>query len=398
MEQWSYRDMIDLYLDGELPADHRAALFSTLASSDELQAEFHQALTLRIAALQEAQQLVPSPAVTANILAAAAPPQRGVIRGGKQLWRSVVGRMTTIVTTAAAISFVAGRLTAPTPTMIPTNGTTQQSSKLPGIQQLHQLTTIQQPPLPTSTAKPRPHTFAVAPVLEPRGVSIQSGDTVQKEETVKIEHAPLAHSEPALIPRQQLPIEPVAKQTATALAASPSPRWEIVWPDATASEIILSVRRTHTILLQQQRLVQPISSTLLANTIASLEYRQQNVGVFVQAGSEQFPIYDVTAMSDGPPRYTLRQQLWWIGGGMRAYLPLGDGNELLRTLRPVAGIMLGTSAYGVLGRGELGIVWEPFPSVGVQFLLEGMVHSHSAGTTWEHAEKLSGSIGLAFRF
>lgn len=387
MEQYSHRDLIDLYLDGELPADQHGALFSALASSDELQAEFHQALTLRIAALQEAQQLLPSPAVTARILAAAAPPQRSVITAGKRLWRSVVVRTTTIVASAAAIGFVIGRLTVPLPDKTAAIDINQRPvhTVSPALQHSLPVTSASYRQLPASPA---------AHALD----SIHPPNTRLTEDIVSIEDTLLPHSKPSLIPQQRLPIEPITNQIPSTVSARSWPRWEIILPDAHDSELILSVRRTNTILLRQQQLVQPIASSPLANTIVSLEYRQQNVGVFVQAGFEQFPIYEVATTPDGLSRYTLRQQLWWIGGGMRAYLPLGEGHELLRTLRPVAGIMLGTSAYGILGRGEVGLVWEPLPSVGVQFLLEGMVHSHSAGTSWEHAEKLSGSIGLAFRF
>ncbi|MCX7930862.1 MAG: hypothetical protein N2663_09125, partial [Chlorobi bacterium] len=175
-------------------------------------------------------------------------------------------------------------------------------------------------------------------------------------------------------------------------------RFDSFISEHSASKLVVGIRRTTTVLLRQQRLAQPVSSTPIDNTIVSVEHRNGNVGVFVQAGSEQFPIYEVSTKSDGTQALALHQQLWWIGGGLRAYLLPTDDNSVLRTIRPVAGIMLGTSAYGVLGRAELGLVWEPLPDVGVQWLIEGMVHSHGVGTNWEHAEKLSGSIGLVFRF
>lgn len=51
MEQLSHRDMIDLFLDGQLPAETRSVFFAALAASEELQAELHRAVVIHAAAI-----------------------------------------------------------------------------------------------------------------------------------------------------------------------------------------------------------------------------------------------------------------------------------------------------------------------------------------------------------
>ncbi len=387
MEQ-SYHEQIDLFLDGELPAEQRPQLFAALASSDELQAEFHQALTIRLSARRYAQQLVPPPVLTARILAAASPPAPPHV---KRLWQSLVSPTVLVAVGAVVLGFLVGRLTSP-PTPVTTPHQTAMPSSLPTQAQTLTITesqTLQQPitttppagndVLPTvSVAAPTPssplHSGPNIPLLY---IAQPSANGSWQQETERSPHN--AHPILASLP-QTIPDD---------IETPPPP---------SNDEFIISIRRTSTVMLRQANLIQPDGSNPLHNTIASVEYRERNVALVIQAGSEQFPIYQVQATGNGQPSYSLQQQLWWIGGGMRVYAPRNESNAILSTVRPVAGIMLGSSAYGVLGRIELGLVWEPLPTVGMQFLLEGMVHSHGVNRRWEHAEKLSTSIGLALRF
>ncbi len=384
----SYREQIDLFLDGELPAEQRPQLFAALASSDELQAEFHQALTIRLSARRYAQQLVPPHALTARIIAAAAPPAPP---RAQKLWHSLVSPIALVAVGAVVLGFLVGRLTSP-----PAPVTTPQQTALPS-------------PLPTQT-----QTLTIAesqtlqqPVTEtpPVGDDLPSRVSVAAETPSSPLHSgpnvPLLHiAQPSAIGSWLQEVERTPQKAHPILASPPQtiPDHIETPPPQSNDEFIISIRRTNTVMLRQADLIQPDGSNPLHNTIASVEYRERNVALVIQAGSEQFPIYQVQATSNGQPSYSLQQQLWWIGGGMRVYAPRNEANAILSTVRPVAGIMLGSSAYGVLGRIELGLVWEPLPNVGMQFLLEGMVHSHGVNRRWEHAEKLSTSIGLALRF
>lgn len=392
MDQWTYRDLIDLYIDGELPVEQQAVLFSALASSQELQSEFHQALAIRLAARRQAQELVPPPALTARILSAAAvPATTGSLV--QRVWNVAVARIALAVVGAAVIGFVVGQWFAPT------QQATTSTNSAPVTQ--HSTSIPPSVPLPSSTQQRTALQQTVPTVTH----STETRDTYTSVSSDALAEQPPALKviEPVALPFAQLhdasaehmstvPIESSAHQVPH------SPMFIIPAEPDRPSVVVLSIRRTSTIMLRQSELAQPSTTTPLANTIAALEYRQRNVGLVLQAGYEQFPLYQVTRAQDGSPRYSLQQQLWWVGGGMRVYVPNEHNNMLLRSLRPVAGIMLGSSAYGVLGRAELGFVWEPLPQVGVQWLLEGMVHSHSIGTGWEHAEKLSTSLGLSFRF
>lgn len=390
MEQLTNRDRIDLFLDGALPAEERPALFAALASSDELQAEFYQAYTIRIAALGQAQHLVPPPALTARILASAAPPQP-VARIAKSLWHSIAARTTVAVVGAIVIGFVTGRLTAPLPV--------EQHS----VQSAFRSAPIHSSPIPSATvaapqAAPRnwSHTPSRVPAAPVTGSPL---DTALHADASRASPITLSTAEqlPTLLARHSM-LAPRAPSIGSSPLRNTAPLFETYTEAEQTNQFVFGIRRTSTVMLRQAQLVQPIASTPLANTIASIEYRQRNVGIVIQAGQEQFPIFQVHQSPTGVQSYVLEQQLWWIGAGMRVYLPRSDDNLLLSSFRPVAGILLGTSAYGVLGRAEIGIVWELLPHVGVQCLLEGMVHSHGIGSQWEHAEKLSASIGLAVRF
>lgn len=391
MDELTYRDMIDLYLDGVLPSEQRSVLFSALASSEELQTDFHRALAIRLASSHHAQTLIPPPEVSARILAAAAPAAEGIVVRLRRLTRTATFRTALATAAALTVGFVVGRISAPESVPSPLLPTTTAASSMQKAS-----SSPPQPPIAPKAAiaqHPR-QTIVPAPIASD---SATDNGSTEESPLVSIEHADAAAPTNIPLPARQN----IFVHTIAAPSAAPTRRTDaldLLLAESPSSELALSVRRTSTILLRQQPLVRLNSSSPLENTIVSIEYRERNVGVFAQAGFEQFPIYEVGYNPDGTQSLTLHQQLWWVGGGLRAYLPLDDDNLLLRSIRPVAAIMLGTSAYGVLGRAELGVVWEPLPHVGVQWLLEGMVHSHGVGTNWEHAEKLGGSIGLVFRF
>ncbi|MCS7000274.1 MAG: hypothetical protein RML15_05190 [Bacteroidota bacterium] len=403
MEQWSYQMMIDLYLDGELPVEQRSMLFSALATNEELQQHFHQALLIRLAALQEAQHLMPSPALTARIMSAAQmpPPPTSFFA---RVWRSRITRSILAVGSAFVCGIAVGSFLAPTTTTLsPSRNaqfTTAQLSKdaaaITDVQTSETTASAifrENPrfpvPMPTSSPSPSVHSSDNNP---PESVAIVPVAT--RTSTVALVHT----DTPTLPTFHGVPRIPSVSSMPLTIALPPVP-----WSQK-ESELIISMRRTSMLAFRQPHLLAPVSSSPVANTIVAVEFRERNVSLCAQAGYEQFPL--LTAKEEGsmqgaatPIRqYFPQQQMWWIGAGLRAYLPVDTAESLPLPFRPFAGIMLGTSASGVLGRGEVGILWEVLPSVGIQFLLEGMVHSHTVGSQWEHAEKLSGSIGVAFRF
>ncbi|MCX7930387.1 MAG: hypothetical protein N2663_06680, partial [Chlorobi bacterium] len=131
MDELTYRDMIDLYLDSMLPSEQRSVLFSALASSEELQADFYHALMIRLAASHYVQQLVPPPAVTARILAATAPPASLLERIRQQLPTKTV-RSTLATAAVLSIGFLIGRIST-SDIIFPEaeRNTTQQARTLP---------------------------------------------------------------------------------------------------------------------------------------------------------------------------------------------------------------------------------------------------------------------------
>ena len=388
MDQYLYRDMIDTFLDGQLPAEDRSLFFTALATNEELQKEFHHAVIIRTATYRNGQALQPPQALTSAILSAAATKPTPNHQRPRGLDAKLL-RIAALTASAAVVGFVIGRISGP-------------HYYSPSSTQLASVTTVEseppQPPLlserPSATTIPTTSRIH-APLVDIRHtVPLQNATTNEDIATDTL------FSPPMDLPNinyesQQIHPHPVAltnhaMEQPKAIQKSPE-------STVTQTEWIVSLRQTMPITMRQQRLVAPLSSSPLNNTIVAVEFRQQNVSILAQTGYEQFPIYEVTTAGDGAPRYTLRQVLWWIGGGMRVYTPPAD-EGLFRTLRPMAGIVLGTSQYGMLGRAELGFVWEPMQHIGVHCLLEGMVHSHGISTNWEHAEKLSASVGLALRF
>ncbi len=388
MDQYSYRDMIDTFLDGQLPAEDRSLFFTALASNEELQKEFHRAVIIRTATYRNAQALQPPPALTSAILAAAATKPAHIHQ--RPRWRDAkLLRIAALTASAAVVGFVIGRISGP-------------HYHTPSNTQLTSVTTVQseppQPPLISerSSATNIPTTFRIhTPVADTRQtIPLQNATTNKDIATDTLPSPPMDLPSSANESQQAHP-HSIALTNHT--MEHPKSIQKSSESTDTQTEWIVSLRQTMPITMRQQRLVAPLSSSPLNNTIVAVEFRQQNVSILAQAGYEQFPIYEVMTAGDGIPRYTLRQTLWWIGGGMRVYSPPTD-EGLFRTLRPMAGILLGTSQYGILGRAELGFVWEPMQHVSVHCLLEGMVHSHGIRNNWEHAEKLSASVGLALRF
>ena len=396
MEQLSHRDMIDLFLDGQLPAEMRSVFFAALAASEEFQADFHRATVIHAAAHRHAQTLQPPPALTASILAAATP-QVPASRTRSGWFHTKALRTIALTAVATVIGFFIGRLSGPLPSI--TKLAMQSEHAAAGNAVAGQYTTRQA--IPTSQNTPTAHTTTAQPKsTSPVALRTPSAneDTAPIPSDVLTAVAVMPLPTPALpvdsSPASLQPLPPPVGHTLEQYSA-PLPLPPAV--EEPEEEFILSIRQTTPLVLRQQRLLSPLSSSPLNNTMIAAEYRERTVSILAQCGYEQFPIYEVTAAADGTPQYTLRQLLWWVGGGMRVYAPRAE-EGLFRTLRPMAGIVLGTSQYGVLGRGELGLSWEVLPHLSVQCLLEGMVHSHGIGTNWEHAEKLSASIGLAFRF
>lgn len=396
MEQRSHRDMIDLFLDGHLPAEMRSAFFAALAASEELQADFHRAVMIHVAAQRHAQMLQPPPALTASLLAAAVP-QAPAPRTRIGWLHTRALHTIALIATATVIGFFIGRLSGPLPST--TKLAMQSEHAAAGnAATVHHTTTQTIPtsqhthPAHTATAQPR-NTSPIAPRTPGAGEDTE----------------PIPNDAPTLAPLTPLPLpalpvdfsppspQPMTPPVGHSLEPHSAPLPLPPAVEEPEEEFILSIRQTTPLVLRQQQLLSPLSSSPLNNTLIAVEYRERTVSILAQCGYEQFPIYEVTAAADGTMQYTLRQMLWWIGGGMRVYAPRAD-EGLFRTLRPMAGIVLGTSQYGVLGRGELGLSWEVLPHLSVQCLLEGLVHSHGIGTNWEHAEKLSASVGLAFRF
>lgn len=397
MEQLSHRDMIDLFLDGQLPAETRSVFFAALAASEELQAELHRAVVIHAVAHRHAQTLQPPPALTASILAAAATPQVPASRTRSGWLHAKALRTIALTAAATVIGFFIGRLSGPLPST--TKLAMQSEHAATGNAVAVQHTTTQA--IPTSQNTQTAHTITAQPKnTSPIALRTPSVD----EDIAPIPNDALTAAAVMPLPTPALPVDfspaspqpmplPVGHTLEQHSAPLPLPP-AVEEPE---EEFILSIRQTTPLVLRQQRLLSPLSSSPLNNTLIAAEYRERTVSILAQCGYEQFPIYEVTTTADGTPQYTLRQLLWWVGGGMRVYAPRAE-EGLFRTLRPLAGIVLGTSQYGVLGRAELGLSWEMLPRLSVQCLLEGMVHSHGIGTNWEHAEKLSASIGLAFRF
>lgn len=391
MEQFSHRDMIDLFLDGQLPVELRNVFFAVLAASEELQADFHRAVSIHAAAHRHAQALHPPPALTASILATAGS-QTSVPRTRSGPLSTNAFRTIALTATATVAGFFIGWL----------------STRLP----------------PSTTPPMHPGTAVAVQKIEPefpaapqstRGVYTfeQSASTAPMVPRPSITGEYIASPSlavPSIFPAMPLPApalpvdcmarspRPTAAKHSRTTSEHPSAK-ELLSQraDKSEGELIFSVRQTMPLALRQQRFLSPLNSSPLNNTLFAVEYREHAVSILAQWGYEQFPIYEVTTAADGTTQHTLRQLLWWVGGGMRVYAPRAE-EGLFRSLRPMAGIVLGTSQYGVLARGELGLSWEWFPDISLQFLLEGMVHSHGIGTNWEHAEKLSASVGLAFRF
>lgn len=367
MEELSYSEMIDLLLDGELLPERRSELFARLAIDEQLQAEFQQALTIRIAALSEAQQLVPPPELATHILAAASQQAPSLWHS---LWQSSLVKAVAIGMTSLGIGYFAGQLSlgsrAPhTPPPQPAAAaTTQSSAPEQSAPPAVHASLLHTHPLHSSTT---PH--STSPAL----LTSALPQPVTTTATLRMQHAPT--------------ITPTG-------AEMPSPTRE---PDAErSSDVVVSIRRSVNIALRQHNLVQPVSNPL-ANTIATIERREGSVGIFVDIGYEHFPLYEIST-SSGSSQLTLHQLLPWVAGGMRVYLPPIVQSSTGASLQPIVGIALGSSQYGVLGRGQLGLQWEVAPHLSIQALLEGMVHSHGIGSRWEHAEKLSASMGLSFRF
>ncbi len=63
MNEFSPSELIYLYVDGEADAGQQSALFAALAHDNELQAEFNDALALRLSASTEVRKTVPAPAL-----------------------------------------------------------------------------------------------------------------------------------------------------------------------------------------------------------------------------------------------------------------------------------------------------------------------------------------------
>lgn len=406
MERHIPSDMIDLFLDGELPQEQRSELFAALAESDELQAEFHQALIIRLAALRQASALVPPPALTQAILSAAVRVPQSATNVLSRLWRSASLRSAVLTAVVGAVGFFIGRMSMSSPQSIapPTllSRATVQNNPL----SLHA-------PSPTQVDVTIPHTTTSA-----RSRHLLAEKVVQMPQDTTTIHAVIVQQPRrdtlASLLHQALyhPFPFRRGSDATLLVQSDQVKHRELFSRAiNEATLTLGIRHTSSLYIRQSHLVQALSSTPITNAILSVEYREPTVGYFIEAGYEQFPIYEVTQYTAVPAGstlstsssqnqfsiYTLQQMLGWVALGMRSYIPLGE-QQLSSPLYGVLGIALGTSRYGVLGRGQLGIVVEPVPKLGLQLLLEGMVHSHGVRSQWEHAEKLSTSFGLVYRF
>lgn len=159
MEQLSHRDMIDLFLDGQLPAETRSVFFAALAASEELQAELHRAVVIHAAAHRHAQTLQPPPALTASILAAAATPQVPASRTRSGWLHAKALRTIALTAAATVIGFFIGRLSGPLPST--TKLAMQSEHAATGNAVAVQHTTTQA--IPTSQNTQTAHTITAQP-------------------------------------------------------------------------------------------------------------------------------------------------------------------------------------------------------------------------------------------
>ena len=391
-EDYSYSDLIELFLDGEASEVQQTTLFAALAHDSDLQLEFQEALDIRLAVEQDLRTIAPSPALHKQVFerAGIAPPLlqdtiSSVPQTIKPQVRTILSHLgiNLFVATIASLLtiFFLGK-TVDSPSTVPSQALEHvQESPLASNNQLtmaaplakpHSYSSVALPSSPFTTALPQPNTLpsSTEPALEHR---LSQSPPTRVPKTFAIESTMPRVLDPWSLPpiksvdivssapqMSRIPYQPT-RNSLLALPSTPSRLSEL---DATWS---LQLRGIQGLTWSPERTIQQTGLRPLENFSVNLLYHLESQhAIGLEYGRELFPHYFATNEQD----FEHNSHLVWFGLTYRYNIgtitALGD-------LKPFSQTTLAGTSSGPLGKLMLGLEFQPFSYLSTAIGIEGTI-------------------------
>ncbi len=382
-----YSELIYLYIDGEASEAERTLLFSALATDAALQAEFNDAFRMNSAVQKEIETTLPPPELTSQVFEKAGLVTTDEPSRKKAGWLALLllllnSRGIPLLTAIGGALIMYGVMRwnsgAEPSATIATNDASPQS--ISATQKFND-TTSATPSIPNVSSTSQ----RIIPTSSSR--SISSDRTALPSERQSIQEDT----------KEYVSVITPAHRTISALPSYRSPFGQDDWRSLTAPQNILSLPAddfADLVMqvsghsgLQNRGDVSPATLNNMSISIAS--HLAPNHLLGGQLGQESFPIFS----SDGT--FERNVNVMWIGALYRYEM---DGIQALGGIQPFAQVVAAGTRSGPLGKGTLGVMWQPESRIILSFGLEATALVYQFQSASYGTQKLGMNYGISVKF
>ncbi|MFN8361010.1 MAG: hypothetical protein U0264_13935 [Candidatus Kapaibacterium sp.] len=383
-----YSELIYLYIDGEASEAERTLLFSALATDAALQAEFNDAFRMNSAVQKEIETTVPPPELTSQVFEKAGfvtPDEPSRKKAG---WLALLlllmnSRGIPLLTAVGGALIMYGVMRwnsgAEPSATIAANDASPQSISAP-----HKFrdTTSATPSIPNeSIASQRIIPTSSSRIIPSERTHIPSEHLNSQENTKKIvpDLIPVRHTMSALHSYRSSPFGRDDWRRLTA------PQNTLSLPADDFADLVMQVSGHSG--LQDRGDASPAMLNNMSISIAS--HLSPNHLLGGQLGQESFPIFS----SDGT--FERNVNVMWIGALYRYEM---DGIQALGGIQPFAQVVAAGTRSGPLGKGTLGVMWQPESRIILSFGLEATALVYQFQSASYGTQKLGMNYGISVKF
>ncbi len=383
-----YSELIYLYIDGEASEAERTLLFSALATDAGLQAEFNDAFRMNSAVQKEIETTLPPPELTSQVFEKAGFVTNDEPSRKKAGWLALLllllnSRGIPILTAVGGALITYGVMRwnsgAEPSATIATNDASLQSTSATG--NFTKDTTKTTPSIPNESNSSQ----RIVPTNSSRSISSDRTTIPSQRQSIQKDT------------KEYVSVITPAHRTMSALHSYHSPFGQDDWRRLTAPQNTLSLPAddfTDLVMqvsghssLQDRGDASPATLNNMSISIAS--HLAPNHLLGGQLGQESFPIYN----SDGT--FERNVNVLWIGALYRYEM---DGIQALGGIQPFAQIVAAGTRSGPLGKGTLGVMWQPESRIILSFGLEATALVYQFQSASYGTQKLGMNYGISVKF